>query len=185
MNITWKHTITIAARIEQVYAYLADLPRHAEWAQSVQQLTVKKPGDSNGVGAIYVTAERQGWQADRQPFEPLRSGIPGDTMCQVVALNPHHTISWRSWVPYPGVVHAGDYSFQLEATPNGTQLTQHIHLYDNWIGDLINRHVFKTTEPKAYAQWEASLVNIKAILEKHLLSSNGARVVTNGEAYVA
>lgn len=185
MNITWKHSITIAAPIEQVYAYLADFPRHAEWAQSVQQLTVQKAGDSAGVGTIYVTAERQGWQSNRQPFEPLQHGIPGDTLCQVVALEPHHRIVWRSWVPYPGVVHAGDYSFQLERTADGTLLTQHIHLYDNWLGDLINRHVFKTTEPKAYAQWEASLVNIKAILEKHLSGLHQARVVTNGEAYVA
>jgi Polyketide cyclase / dehydrase and lipid transport len=182
MDITWSHTITINAPIAQVYTYLADFPRHTEWAQSVQQLVVKRPGNANGVGTIYTTAERQGWQADRRPYEPLTQGIPGDTLCQVMALEPHHSIIWRSWVPYPGVTHAGDFSFQLEAAVDGTRLTQNIHLYDNWIGDLINRHVFKTTEPKAYAQWEASLRNIKTILEGEI-QQNAQAAIQKGRAY--
>jgi uncharacterized membrane protein len=165
MHIRWQSSIQIHTPIERLYTYLADFPRHAEWAQSVQQLTATKPGAADGTGTIYRTAERQNWQDSRKPFAPLTEGIAGDTFCQIVALIPYHTITWRSWVPYPGVTHAGEYQFQLNAVSDGTQLTQQIYLYDNWIGDLISRHVFKTTEPKAFAQWQASLMNIKRIME--------------------
>jgi uncharacterized membrane protein len=165
MDIDWNETVTISAPIERVYAYLADFPRHAEWAQSVQQLQLVRAGDARGVGAVYRTAERQAWQADRRPFEPLAGGVPGDTMCQVLELKPERRIAWRSWAAVPGVRHEGAFAFELEATPGGTQLTQSARLRDNWLGDLVSRYMFKTTAAKAHAQWAASLRNIKLILE--------------------
>jgi uncharacterized membrane protein len=185
MDITWSGTITIAAPFEQVYAYLADLPRHAEWAQSVHQLTLVKPGDDSGVGAVYRTAERQGWQTDRQPFAPLTSGVAGDTMCETTELTPYRRIAWRSWAPVPGVRHEGFYAFLLEPANGGTHLTQTAELRDNWLGDLVSRLVFKTTPEKARAQWAASLRNIAAILEGRASSAIGQRKTERGGIYVA
>jgi uncharacterized protein YndB with AHSA1/START domain len=165
MDMTWTGSVTIAAPIERVYAYLADFPRHAEWAQSVQHLRLVRAGDARGVGAVYRTAERQAWQANRLPFAPLASGVPGDTMCEVLVLTPERRIAWRSWAPVPGVRHEGEFAFDLALAPGGTELTQIASLRDNWLGDLVSRYVFKTTEAKARAQWEASLRNIKLILE--------------------
>lgn len=184
MDITWKDTITIAGPPERVYAYLADFPRHAEWAQSVQQLVAVRAGDARGAGAVYRTAERQGWQHDRRPHEPLAAGVPGETMCEVTELVPGRRIAWRSWAPVPGVRHEGAYSFELEAVPAGTRLTQSASLRDNWLGDLVSRLVFKTTPSKAYAQWEASLRNIKLILEEGAWSAAQPEAIEGG-AYVA
>ena len=184
MNITWTGTVTIAAPIERVYAYLADFPRHAEWAQSVQQLTVVEVGDTQGVGTIYRTAERQGWQADRRPFTALTSGVPGDTMCKVVELTPNRRIAWHSWAPVPGVRHEGDFAFELAALPDGTRLTQTARLSDNWLGDLVSRLMFKTTEAKAHAQWEASLRNIKLVLETPAMADAQPEGMHPGGAYV-
>ena len=62
--------------------------------------------------------------------------------------------------------HAGAYAFELASDGNGgTRLTQSAALEDNWLGDIASRRVFKTTPQKAQAQWQASLCNIKAILE--------------------
>lgn len=167
MDITWQGSVQIDAPVEQVYRYLAELPRHAEWAQSVERLELVRAGDHIGVGAIYRTAERQGWQTDRAPRAPLTRGVAGTTMCELIELIPNRRIAWRSWAPVPGVRHAGAYAFDLAPDERGgTRLTQSAALEDNWLGDLVSRLVFKTTPPKARAQWEASLRNIKALLEQ-------------------
>src|SRR6476659_7215018 len=109
-DITWRETIEIDAPVEETYRYLADLPRHAEWAQSVVKLEQIRPGDRDGVGAQYRAAERQSWQTDRLPRAPLTSGSPGDFLCEVRELVPNRRIAWYAWAPYPVVVHAGDYA---------------------------------------------------------------------------
>ncbi len=86
-------------------------------------------------------------------------------MCQVLELTPHRRIAWHSWAPVPGVRYEGEFSFELEMTLGGTRLTQSARLNDNWLGDLVSRYMFKTTVAKAHAQWEASLRNIKLVLE--------------------
>jgi uncharacterized membrane protein len=166
MDVSWQGNIQIDAPLAHVYRYLADLPRHAEWAQSVERLVLTRAGDSAGVGAIYRTAERQGWQTDRAPRAPLTRGVAGATMCEMVELIPNQRIAWRSWALVPGVKHAGAYSFELASDGNGgTRLIQSAALEDNWLGDLVSRLVFKTTPEKVRAQWQASLANIKTILE--------------------
>ena len=69
-DITWQETVQINVLVEEAYRYLADLPRHAEWAQSVIKLEQVRPGDSKGVGTQYRAAERQAWQTDRLPRTP-------------------------------------------------------------------------------------------------------------------
>lgn len=167
MDVTWQGTIQIDLPIEQTYRYLSDLPQHAEWAQSVERLEMVRPGDSAGVGAVYRSAERQSWQTDRAPRAAITQGVAGTTMCEMVELIPNRRIAWRSWAPVPGVKHVGAYAFELVSDGNGgTRLTQTAALEDNWLGDIVSRFVFKTTPEKARAQWEASLRNIKAILEQ-------------------
>ena len=139
----------------------------------MQRLALVRAGDHTGVGAVYRTAERQGWQANRQPFEPLTGGVPGDTMCELVEAIPDRRVAWRSWVPVPGVCHEGWYAFEFAPTAGGTALTQTASLRDNWLGDLVSRYVFKTTAAKAHAQWEASLRNIKLILESDAAAMGG------------
>jgi uncharacterized membrane protein len=166
MDVRWQSSIQIHVPVEDAYRYLADLPRHAEWAQSVERLDLARAGDSAGVGAVYRTAERQDWQTDRAPRAPLTRGVAGSTMCEMTELVPNRRIAWRSWAPVPGVKHEGAYAFDLASDGNGgTRLTQSAALVDNWLGDIVSRLVFKTTPEKARAQWQASLSNIKAILE--------------------
>jgi uncharacterized membrane protein len=166
MDVNWQGTILIDIPVEQAYRYLADLPRHAEWAQSVERLDLTRAGDDSGVGAVYRSAERQDWQTDRAPRAPLTRGVAGATMCEMVELIPNRRIAWRSWAPVPGVKHEGTYAFDLASDGNGgTRLTQSAALEDNWLGDIVSRLVFKTTPEKARAQWQASLGNIKTILE--------------------
>jgi hypothetical protein len=110
-------------------------------------------------------------------------------MCEMVELIPNRRIAWRSWAPVPGVKHAGAYAFDLASDGNGgTRLTQSAALEDNWLGDIVSRLVFKTTPEKARAQWQASLGNIKAILEasderkQHVSGTQGDRSTDGGRA---
>jgi len=166
-TIAWQGTVTVHTPVEQVYRYLADLPRHAEWAQSVERLELVRAGDAAGVGARYRTAERQTWQTNRPPRAPLTGGGKGNTICEIDELVPNRRIAWHSWAPFPVIKHLGDWSFDLASDGNGgTTLTQHAQLSDNWAGALVSKLVFKTTPEKARAQWAASLENIKTILEE-------------------
>jgi len=167
VEIRWQGTVTIAAAPERVYAYLADFPRHREWAQSVVELVEERSGDAAGVGRVYRTTERQSWQADRAPRAPLTRGTRGTTMCEVRELVPHRRIAWHAWVPLPGIRHSGDFAFDLApAASGGTRLTQTVRLHDAGLAVLVSRLVFRQNTAKAHAQWQASLHNIKAILEE-------------------
>jgi hypothetical protein len=67
MEIRWQGNVDIAAPIEQVYAYLADFPRHTEWGQTRESVKLSRPGGPDGVGAEYESIERQAFQSDRAP----------------------------------------------------------------------------------------------------------------------
>ncbi len=170
-TIRWEGTITIHAPVERVYRYLAELPRHAEWAQSVEGLELLRAGDQSGVGARYRAIERQVWQTDRRPRQPLteKYGKSGDFLCEVREVLPNRRFAWHAWAPFPIVKHLGDYAFEFSSDGNGgTTLTQRSSLTDNWAGFLVSRLVFKTTPEKARAQWDASLRNIKTIMEEQV-----------------
>ena len=75
MDINWQGSVQINAPVEQVYRYLADFPRHCEWAQTLERMEQIRAGDSTGIGARYLTFERQAMQADRKPYERLTRGV--------------------------------------------------------------------------------------------------------------
>lgn len=132
----------------------------------------RRPGDDRGVGAVYRTRERQAMQADRPPRGPMPAkAFTGTTECEVVALEPSRRIAWRA---HPVPVTFGtrsEMAFDLIPTDTGgTRLTQTITMHQAWLPtQMFARLVFRTNpagmEEKAQAQWQASLDNIKAILE--------------------
>jgi uncharacterized protein YndB with AHSA1/START domain len=167
MDITWEGHMQINAPIEQVYRYLADFPRHCEWAQTVERLELVRPGDSAGIGAQYLTTERQTMQADRKPRAPLTEGEPDQTFCEVRELTPNQRIAWRAHL-LPDAEPSADLDFELGlAKDGGTLLTQHqrILVPDPMLSELQGMFGSDVVE-KVYAQWEAGLRNIKAILEE-------------------
>jgi hypothetical protein len=167
MDITWEGRIHIIAPIEQVYCYLADFPRHCEWAQTVERLELVRPGDSTGIGAQYLTTERQTMQADRKPRQPLTEGEPDQTLCEVRELTPNQRIAWHAHL-LPDAEPSADLDFELGPAENGGMLlTQHQRLAvpDPMMSELQGMSGSDVVE-QVYAQWEASLRNIKAILEE-------------------
>lgn len=170
MEHIWRQTIRIDAPVEEVYAYLADFPRHTEWAQTVVRLEKIADGGPSGTGARYKTTERQAFQTDRKPRQPLTKGMKATTVCEVMELIPNRRISWRA-NPSPNFGIQANLSFDLAPANGGTDLTQAIHMRQGRFGSLIGKYLFRATPEKADAQYAASLRNIKAILEERTASS--------------
>ena len=173
MDINWQGSVRIAAPIGQVYRYLADFPRHNEWAQTVERLELVRVGDGTGVGAHYLTTERQTLQADRKPREPLTKGEPDQTLCEVRELLPDRRIAWHAHL-LPEADPSADLDFEFVSAENGdTLLIQHqrISVPDSMLAELSNLFGSDVLE-KVYLQWEAGLRNIKAILEERATSAS-------------
>lgn len=167
MDEHWTGMVEIDASPEQVYRYLSDFPRHVEWAQTLERLELLTSGDVSGVGATYLTHERQAFQADRKPREPLTRGMRARTVCEVRALVPFRQIAWHAH-PKPGMgVHA-DLAFEIEPLAEGrTRLAQTVHMHQPSVVAWVTKRLMRATPEKAHAQWEASLRNIKTVLEEH------------------
>jgi uncharacterized protein YndB with AHSA1/START domain len=168
---TWQGTIQVAVPVEDAYRYLADIPRHADWSQTVVRQELLKPGDARGVGAVYLTHERQAFQSDRQPKQPITKGFKGKTICEVRELEPNRRIAWHSH-PKPRMGISSDWVIALApAEDGGTQVTQRCRFQENAFARLLSKAMRMTPE-KAAAQWDASLRNIKLVLEE---DAGGAR----------
>jgi uncharacterized protein YndB with AHSA1/START domain len=171
MIIAWEGTIRVAAPIEAAYRYLADLPRHREWAQSVERIDMEQPGDAVGIGARYLTYERQGLQDDRQPHQSLaeREGIVEKTLAEVRDVVPNRRFAWHAHsVPRKNI--RADIAFEFApAAGGGTTITQRITMRMSLAAVLLARLLLRVgpTElrTRMEAQWEASLRNIQAVLE--------------------
>lgn len=171
MESQWQGSVRVDAPVEEVYRYLADFPKHCEWAQTLARMEETKAGDSAGIGRTYKTTERQAFQSDRGPREELTKGFKGTTVCEVRELVPNRRIAWHSYaLPKMGV--SADLAFDLSSdAAGGTTVTQRITMHQPALPMLIFRtFVFKMSaaemEKRARAQWQASLANIKAILEE-------------------
>jgi uncharacterized protein YndB with AHSA1/START domain len=169
MDTHWQGSIDIAAPPERVFTYLADFPRHCEWAQTLERMEQTRPGS---VGARYKTFERQAMQADRPPRGPMPAkAFKGTTECEVTELTPNERIAWRAHpVPIGMGIHA-ELAFDIVPDGNGgTTLAQTIQMHEPWLASQLFSRLMRmnpaTMEVKARAQWEASLRNIKAILEE-------------------
>ena len=171
MDIRWQDTIFVKSSAEQVFRYLADFSRHSEWAQTLERVEQIDAGGPLGVGAQYQELERQAWQTNRGPREPLTTGAQEKTLCEVQEVIPPHRIAWRARsLSKVGSVFA-EYAFGFAPDPKGgTWLTQTVSFHTNKTADYRYRLAYKAKpeqiEQMARAQWEASLNNIKVIMEE-------------------
>jgi uncharacterized protein YndB with AHSA1/START domain len=169
MEKHWQRSVDIAASPETVYAYLADFQRHCEWAQTFDRMEASGP---EGVGARYRTYERQAMQSDRVPKGPVATkGFKGTTECEVTELKPNERIAWKAHpVPMGMGVHSAMHFDIAPSANGGSTLTQTIDMHQPWLlFQIFTRLIFRMKptdfESKGEAQWQASLQNIKHILE--------------------
>ncbi len=172
MNINWQNTIRVRSPIDQVYGYLSQFPRHVEWAQTLERMEQVGAANANGVGAIYLTHERQAFQNDRAPNAPVRKmAMPAQTVCEVTALEPNQRIAWKSSMRGMSSVYA-DWEFCLEPDgANATRVTQRSAFHFGPVPEGMGRLL--KMDQKAVSQFDASLNNIKLILEQNSQNEKG------------
>jgi uncharacterized protein YndB with AHSA1/START domain len=175
MDIRYHNTVHIQQPASEVYAYLADFPRHIEWAQTLERLEKVKDGNSAGVGAHYLTYEKQSFQSDRKPYGPIKQklAIKATTMCEVRELIPDRRIAWHAHMVGDPGTHA---DWEIDLTPDdagGTRLSQKVFFVfgpmPGWVGILL------FMEQRAFRQFDAGLQNIKLILEGQATPSDLGR----------
>lgn len=173
MDTRWQGSVEINAPVERVYAYLADFPKHCEWAQTLERMEFRNPGNAAGIGAVYRTYEKQAFQTDRPPRGAMPAkAFNGVTECEITELRPSSRIAWKAHPAPVGMGIHAEMAFDLAPLDGGrTRVTQTIAMHQPWLMlQLFSRLVFKTNpagmEAKAQAQWQASLDNVKAVLEE-------------------
>lgn len=165
MDIKFHKTIQINRSVKEVFAYLADFPRHVEWAQTLDRMERVRSGDKNGVGAQYRTYEKQAMQHDRKPGERLKHGMPAVTLCTVDEVIPNQQIKWHAHSVPKMLQNTLFFEFVSDGN-GGVLLTQKMDFHIPAVPAFFFRLMFgKNLLEKATMQGEAGLQNIKAIME--------------------
>lgn len=125
-------SITIKAPVENVYSYLADFPRHTEWAQNLSKVTKLSPGPID-VGTVFRTEEGPppvslGTRLKMMVHfvSGLLSGAKPYSEAKITALESNRRIAWQAGVPKRDhYMSFAEWEFILRPQGNFTHLTQH------------------------------------------------------------
>ena len=162
MSTQWKGSVNVAAPAEQVYEFLADFSRHPEWDASTERIEQTEPGDANGLGAkwkAYECLDALKSDRDRKPILDLAGNV-GMAMREVRELVPGRTVAWHSY-PVPRMGVTADYRFDIEATPDGSNVTYSVQMNVPSIMDALTKKVFRDMEAKQHAMWTQCLERVK------------------------
>jgi uncharacterized membrane protein len=138
-------TIDIAAPVEKVYRYLADLRRHGEWSMSVSKIEQMTP-DEVGVGSEFKTSEV----------------LPQEltSFARITALDEPTRVAWEST---DHQVFRTSWELLLSAQNGGTHLVQRVTFYP--IGSF-GETILQMRKLQVPAENLQSLNRIKEILER-------------------
>lgn len=126
--------ITIRVPRERVYAYLADFPKHSEWAANIGKITPITPG-AIAVGSRFRSEEGPppvpAFTRLKMMVQFMRGVLGGAksySEATITALEPHHRIAWEAGIPKGnGFFNRAEWEFVLEAQGEATHLTQRFH----------------------------------------------------------
>jgi hypothetical protein len=143
----WKNEvmIDIAAPMEKVYHYLADLRRHSEWSMSATKIEQTTPGEI-GVGAEFKTSE----------VLPQKL----ESFARITALDAPTRVAWESTDYH---VFRTSWEILLSEQNGGTHLVQRVTFYP--LGTL-GEEILQMRKQQVPSENLQSLNRIKVILER-------------------
>ena len=162
MSKEWTGSVHVAAPVEQVYAYLADFTRHAEWDEATERV---EHLEGEGVGAKYRAYERLDSLMRVGDGEGVFKNQAGVAHREVTSLVPHSHIEWHTY-PVPRLGISADCAFDLAAEGSGTKVTQTVRINTPSVVDALEKVVFRNMDAKQQAQWTKNLENLKAAVER-------------------
>ena len=165
MSKRWEGSVQIAAPVDEVYAYLADFTRHAEWDEMTERVEQVKAGDASGVGAEFKAYEALAKLAKVGSGDAFVKNQAGLAKREVTEMVPNKRIAWfTTTIPRMGIT--ADCAFELAPEGNGTRLTQTVELHTLPGMDKVEKFFFRNMDAKQRAQWDANLKRIKAAVER-------------------
>jgi hypothetical protein len=147
-------SINIGVPVSEAYRYLADFPRHQEWAYArmayLKQLT---PGPIR-VGSEFEAAETV-------PFKAV-------THSRITALEPGSRIAWHAWFSKGS---AFDWEFLLSERDGGTHLVQRTAWQTATLFRVLGWPLVVLRRRQMPVENRYSLERIKAKLEKGVIAT--------------
>lgn len=184
-NPRFEVAIGIAAPIEQVYATVADFPRHVEWANQLATMTPLQSGPPR-VGSIYRTDEQiprdlaLGMRLIFRLMNALwrwRYGSDGHTEATITALDAPHRVAWRA--RYPSRRHGDlmrmEWEIELRADDHGTHLVQRCEICpppESPTAFMVRGKRGRQTVEYSRQQVRANLQSLKQMMEQAHLSAD-------------
>lgn len=163
MSKEWTGSVHVAAPVEQVYDYLADFTRHAEWDEATDRV---EHLEGEGVGAKYRAYERLNSLLGVGDGDGFLRNQAGLAHRQVTSLVPHTDIEWNTY-PVPRIGISADCAFALAPDGAGTRVTQTVRINTPSVIDAMEKVVFRSMDAKQQAQWERNLQTMKGLVERH------------------
>ena len=163
MQKHWEGSVYIDAPAEEVFAYLTDVTRHPDWDAFTEKVELRNPGNEHGVGAEWKVYERLNLfsQGKRGTRWKNTMGVAHREMREIV---PYSRVAWHTH-PVPAIGINADFTFELEPEGEGTRVKQTVQLNIPGVIEFIGRPVEKRIDPKQRELWQASLEQLKAVVE--------------------
>ena len=167
-EMTGKQAILIEAPVEQVYAYIADFPKHCEWNDGLVHMKRITNGPI-AVGSQFHTEEKipddiPAVMKMMMPMMNVMMGIKDYTEAEITAMEPNRSLAWSAGLPMrSGYMLRSTWELVLEPQGNRTLLTQSFRFMPQ---NMMTRMMSNDAQALKIAQGvERNLAALKQIVE--------------------
>ncbi len=130
-ELSGQASVLIAAPVEQVFAYMADFSRHAEWNRNIYKIWQTSKGPA-GVGTRYKSMEgappapiSQQLKAMGQVMAGMFDGAKPLSEAEITLLEPPHRIGWVGIFPHAaGEFNRAEWDVRLMSEGEATRVVQ-------------------------------------------------------------
>ena len=166
-------TIVIDCSAQEIYSYISDLPRHAEWNHQPTEIVKTSDGPID-VGSTFRAKEQL--QATAPWFLRAVAGLLGKIMpptvteAEITAMEPGRRLAWKARAPLPrrdGYGLKSEWELLLEPQGEATKLTQRFHYMPQT--KLMDRMTNDGMARMQVREIAANLEVLKGMLEERML----------------
>ncbi len=156
-------SIIIDSSAQEIYGYISDFSRHAEWNHQPTEITKTSDGPI-GVGSTFRTREQIQAVAPWFVKALMKVLPPTITESEVTAMEPGQRLAWKAALPTRnGYSMKAEWEILLEAQGEATKVTQRYHFMPQTkIGDRMGTKGFASLVGREVA---ANLEKLKGTVE--------------------
>ena len=158
-------SITIDSSAQEIYGYICDFSRHAEWNHQPTEI-IKTSEGPIGVGSTFRTREQIHGVAPWYMKVLMRVMPPTYTEAEITAMEPGRRLAWNAALPTrSGYSMKADWEILLDPRDEATKVTQRYHyMPQTKLGDRMGAKGFARMIGREVA---ANLEILKSTVEGH------------------